>query len=612
MTRTSMMWSLALALVAGAGLVRAQDDGARFEPNQSRRAAAKIEPGSYAGLVCDREDWYVVPLEAGQRLLVEVSFRHADGDLDVGLYDARGRLCGHSRGTAEVERVAFTADEPAPVFVRVFGETNRYALKLERSALGEMPEAGWELSACGNDWFARQVPAKEAVRARAAAAEGELATVFVRDADGNELANGEAGAVCQVEFAVEEERRVLVQLVARGAKPLRFALTVGRPVPEDLKRVVGKVRPDGAGSDLIELHNGDTLRAEVLTPSFRLEAPYGALSLRREHVAGIDLGTPSRPTQSLVAVDGSQFSGFVRLEALEVRLQGEVLRIPLERVRRVVFGRRGGECDALRPRRMLVLQSDDRFTCALAGIDPGFEPAPPWVLALGFAEQAVELDRLERIEVNSSDEVILRRADGSLLRGRLNREFVELELDFPSAEGQAQRLRVHLSRIAQILPRPSETAGRGNELEFAFDGPELDGWDAMSDGNSSWSRVAEGDSGGCLHAGGANGGNYADNAGIFATSPALPIEGMQAPVLSFRARYQLEDGADFIAVMVSYDGGQTYVELHRLSGTQPWTPMQLALEPRAEVRLRFALISDASVNAPGAWIDDVKISDGAE
>lgn len=606
MSRVAGVWLLCGALVA-AGHAQAQES--RFEPNQSRRTAAKIEAGTYGGLVCDGEDWYSVRLGAGQRLLVEASFRHADGDLDVALYDARGRAAGHSRGTGGSERVAYTAARDEPLFVRVFGEANRYALELGVVELGSMPDAGWELEGCGNEWFARQIPKGEAIRCLATARDGRVAQVFVRDSDGNELAAGPAGAVCEAAYTAEAEQRVLVQLQAEGS--LRFALWVGRPVPEDLKRVLGKVREEGRGNDLLELHNGDELRGEVVTPSFTLRAAYGELSLARELVAGLDLGTPKRELQRLAAVDGSRFSGFLALERIELRLDGEQFSIPIERVRRVIFARRGKECDGLRSRRMLVLRNDDRFSCALDGLDGLGDPPRPWVVDLGFARRPVDLDGLESIEVVSGDEVKLERPDGGTLRGQLDREYVGVELDLLGPDTRPQRLRLHLSRVAQILPRAAEGSG-GSDLEFTFDGSDLEGWEALTDGNSSWSRVAQGEGNGCLHAGGANGGNYADNAGIFATSPLIPIEGIEAPVLSLRARYQLEEGADFVAVLVSYDEGQTFVEVHRFTGTQPWTPLRLPLEAGSSVQVRFALLTDASVNGPGAWIDDVKISDGGE
>ncbi|MEZ6184580.1 MAG: PQQ-binding-like beta-propeller repeat protein [Planctomycetota bacterium] len=591
----------ALALIAGAAV------GQDFEPNQSRRQAARIQPGTYGDLVCDGEDWYVLELGPGQRLVAGIAFVHASGDLDLACYDARGRLCALARSTAEREVVSLIPEREGPVFVRVYGEANRYELSLQAANLGSMPATGWRYRSAGNDWVVREVPAGEALRCAATSGNEQPLEVVLRDQDGNELAAGEVGARSEASFGDGGARRVLAQV--RGAAGVELALTVevGRPVPEDLSRVLGQARPEGAGNDAVELQNGDVIHGEVLTPGFRITTAYGELSLGRAHVAGIDLGTPSREPQRLGAVDGSRFSGFLREDTLTVKLEGEPLEVPLARVRRVLFGRRGEECAGLRSRRMLVLENGDGFSCALDGVDG--EGAERWGVDLGFARRQVNLDTLQGIEVLSADEVRLNGVDGSSLRGRLDREVVEAELDLPAQDGSLQRLRVHLARVDQILPRATAGVG-GSDLEFTFDGGDLEGWEGLNDGSTSWTRVAEGE-GGCLHVGGANGGNYADNAAVSATSPVLPIEGMESPILSYRARYQLEDGADFVVVLASYDEGP-YVELHRFTGTQPYTPLQLPLERCAGVRIRFVLVSDASVNAPGAWIDDVKVQDGAE
>src|SRR5688500_3895378 len=80
---------LVLALLAPAAV--AQQNPQRFEANQTRRTAARVTPGDYKGLFCNEEDWYALEVGAGQRLEVQVAFRHAEGDLELEVQDARGR-----------------------------------------------------------------------------------------------------------------------------------------------------------------------------------------------------------------------------------------------------------------------------------------------------------------------------------------------------------------------------------------------------------------------------------------------------------------------------------------------------------------------------------------
>ena len=83
-----------LDLTISAALACAPD---AFEPNRSSfegdeaRAAALVE-GAYVGLrVCGTDDdWYAVELAPGDGLTVSLAFEHADGDIDMRLYDVDG------------------------------------------------------------------------------------------------------------------------------------------------------------------------------------------------------------------------------------------------------------------------------------------------------------------------------------------------------------------------------------------------------------------------------------------------------------------------------------------------------------------------------------------
>jgi hypothetical protein len=69
-----------------------------FEPNETKAAAAKINPGLFQGLsVCDPDaqsydtDWYTLPVTSGNILTATITFQHDHGDLGLGLFTETGQ-----------------------------------------------------------------------------------------------------------------------------------------------------------------------------------------------------------------------------------------------------------------------------------------------------------------------------------------------------------------------------------------------------------------------------------------------------------------------------------------------------------------------------------------
>ena len=98
---------------------------------------------------------------------------------------------------------------------------------------------------------------------------------------------------------------------------------------------------------------------------------------------------------------------------------------------------------------------------------------------------------------------------------------------------------------------------------------------------------------------------------------SVDLSSAARPVLRFRHRHQLEDGYDFGYVEVSTDGGSSWSDvLATYTGTQSsWTREQLDLAAyvgEADVRVRFRLVSDGTVNADGWYVDDVAIAEAPE
>ncbi len=89
------------------------------------------------------------------------------------------------------------------------------------------------------------------------------------------------------------------------------------------------------------------------------------------------------------------------------------------------------------------------------------------------------------------------------------------------------------------------------------------------------------------------------------------------PVLRFYHRYQIEDGYDFGTVEVSVDGGASWeAPLAEYTGTRgTWAREQLDLSSAIgydDVRVRFRLVSDSTVNGDGWYVDDVAIAEAPE
>ncbi|MBM73990.1 MAG: hypothetical protein CMK59_01210 [Proteobacteria bacterium] len=77
-----------LAILSTAQANCSPDDG--FEENDDASSAAALTAGSHTGLqICYAdEDWFSIQGTAGERLNIDATFIHAQGDIDIYLYDA--------------------------------------------------------------------------------------------------------------------------------------------------------------------------------------------------------------------------------------------------------------------------------------------------------------------------------------------------------------------------------------------------------------------------------------------------------------------------------------------------------------------------------------------
>jgi len=123
MDRTTMqrmvlgLWiAAAIGIVAPAG---AENDV--YEPNDGPDEAVELRPGHYPGLAAlDEEDWFLVWAIPGQPIQATIDFTHAQGDLDMELYDDDLQLEDDSTTVDDDEEIWFLPAEHGAFYVVVY------------------------------------------------------------------------------------------------------------------------------------------------------------------------------------------------------------------------------------------------------------------------------------------------------------------------------------------------------------------------------------------------------------------------------------------------------------------------------------------------------------
>ena len=112
-----------------------------YEPNNDRASAYDLSSDEYTwlssitglGIQAD-EDWYQidVTLEGGiVNLAVNLQFTHADGNIDLALYDASGTLLASSSSTTDNEYITYLGFASDTCYIRVYNSDagNTYDLQ---------------------------------------------------------------------------------------------------------------------------------------------------------------------------------------------------------------------------------------------------------------------------------------------------------------------------------------------------------------------------------------------------------------------------------------------------------------------------------------------------
>jgi hypothetical protein len=122
--------------------------------------------GGGGGGIQRDEDWYRVAVAPGQLLLVVTcSFTHAEGDIDLDLYDADSNLLMRSSGTTDGETISYLVPSPGAYYVKVYGYFqggnlgSAYDLQYQTEVTddayedNDVPLSAYNLGAAGGIWL---------------------------------------------------------------------------------------------------------------------------------------------------------------------------------------------------------------------------------------------------------------------------------------------------------------------------------------------------------------------------------------------------------------------------------------------------------------------------
>ncbi|MBU0552206.1 hypothetical protein KKB55_13485 [Myxococcota bacterium] len=240
----------ALVCQAGACVACAADSS---EPNESQASATRASLGGVTPhAICRQDtDWFAIPVCAGGVLEVNATFTHAEGDIELTLYDAAEMRLASSASSDDDERLTWTAAEDTWAGLKVYGflgATNDYGLSVsvtgcdgacvedaaeedDASADAQPMAAGsstpWRALCDAEDWYTLPVCADAPLNAhlRFKDSEGDL-DLELRDA---------AGAVLAYSRSVTDDESVRFTPTATGPLYLRVYGYSGAQAPYRLE-----------------------------------------------------------------------------------------------------------------------------------------------------------------------------------------------------------------------------------------------------------------------------------------------------------------------------------------------------------------------------------------
>ncbi|MEM3342404.1 MAG: PPC domain-containing protein, partial [Thermoplasmata archaeon] len=92
-----------------------------YEPNDDIDNASLITQGVISNLRCFNADYYKFTMNAGDKVYINVSFNHSEGDLDIRLYNPQKTQVAYNGSSSSVERITYTANMSGFYYLYVYG-----------------------------------------------------------------------------------------------------------------------------------------------------------------------------------------------------------------------------------------------------------------------------------------------------------------------------------------------------------------------------------------------------------------------------------------------------------------------------------------------------------
>ena len=172
-----------------------------FEPNDQPSDAWALIPGTFDGLQCTGEDYYRIQAPVGHGVELSIAFEHAQGDLELVLFDDALKELVGSRSSVDREVVRTIAPGGA-LLARVFNAQTAYKLELvvtppprpdarepndsAKQAVALGPGSYTRLVTDPVDWYLVAVPPAHAVQVTATYPEGRDLGLALVTTDGTE------------------------------------------------------------------------------------------------------------------------------------------------------------------------------------------------------------------------------------------------------------------------------------------------------------------------------------------------------------------------------------------------------------------------------------------
>ena len=110
-----------------------------YEPNNDKDSAIELYRGSHYNLWCRDDDWYKLPVDNGEQIIVQIYFENMSGNLDMEIYNDFTIMLWRLDSLDDDESITFTATYSGDYYIRVYNQSasdeNWYCM-----VLGGQPE----------------------------------------------------------------------------------------------------------------------------------------------------------------------------------------------------------------------------------------------------------------------------------------------------------------------------------------------------------------------------------------------------------------------------------------------------------------------------------------